>query len=356
MKSYLPVNLHQFEIIDEGKKYLKIYHPQVYGRLEALGSIDRDQLGTINLQEYLKNAVIEEMSEEHDVIFQGQFVAPKVEKVVAVDSPKCAQCQATISEGKFCKAHAWIEKEPVTESIPESDLSLKFKQADTVRQASEFDSEVQMKNFTKEITDLTNETLAYLKKEELDSPKIKSIKEASDKKAFEVTASAIAGKGPITITFLVKHAEGKFEFPLTEDLNKNIEQAIPETTKVFEQAQKEAFQKMQEVDEGVNLLEQQTEAALRPVKKEASLSKQSEGTNTPRVVDYQSVLKLSKEVFPSSLEVGDVVYIEGTYYRLANKTENQLSQGKDDASYWVFHLVPPLLSEGIKPVYEVRNY
>lgn len=94
------------------------------------------------------------------------------------------------------------------------------------------------------------------------------------------------------------------------------------------------------IQELISPKKQEQETVTRKSSQETSknVKKEGSGAISPQLYQYHPVIRVNK-AFLVGLEIGDYVTIDGRKYVVESDSENQLSKGRGDASYFVLRLV-----------------
>lgn len=86
------------------------------------------------------------------------------------------------------------------------------------------------------------------------------------------------------------------------------------------------------------LVSPKKEEPVSKTSNQKSVKREGSGAISPQLYQYHPVIRVNK-AFLVGLEVGDYVTIDGRKYVVESDSENQLSKGRGDASYFVLRLV-----------------
>ena len=312
--SVVTAALNGFKVVDDGTRYLKIYHTAAYGDLEPIGAISKDEYNTTDkkvlLSEMLKD---EAVSWPADVTFVGEFVEPSV-----------------------IEAHAKEESRYVvkaeTRELPtgtEDDLTWKDKVADSSRLASE----ATQKNYDTLKSRVTQRALSAF----TDAWKTRGRGKATVKNTTS-SWEPESGVGDITIEAEVLDGKDTKLVPFKVTVSGN-NMKLPDFTNLSAML-KEAKVVSNEIT-GEN------------TKKNVALTKKATPMS-PNNTGFQEVVRLPKDFLPATLKVGDIIEVDGLHYKLSSKSEGQLSKEKDTASHWTFLRCPN--DWGNPPTYKQNAY
>jgi hypothetical protein len=309
----ITASLSDFKIVDDGTRYLKIYHTAAYGDLEPIGAISKEEYVTASnksdlLSEMLKD---EAVSWPADVTFTGEFAEP------------------TIVEASVPADTQYVVKADPTLNTPEvgTDLTWKNKVADGDRLAAE----AAQKNMDDLKVRLMQRALSAFndawKARGTGSCNVKNTTSTWDPASgvgeIKIEAEVLDGKDVKLVPFVVNVNGSNMRLP---DFS-NLAALLKEAKIVTNEIQGENIHK--------NVVIEKTAAPMAPSKQ-----------------NYQDVLRLPKDFLPASLKEGDVIAVDGLRYRLTSKSEGQLSNQRDTASHWLFERV----HGDEKPIYRQESY
>lgn len=339
--------LSDFKVVDDGTRYLKIYHTAAYGDLEPIGAVSKEEyVVTAN-----KSALLSEMFKDEaaawtsDVNFTGTFVEPAIVTKIAEEnlqyvvraSNDCATCHHPAHDNKECGMMAPSGKctckgLPIGLEGHSSDRSAyKFTMTDTTRLALEAAD----KNYNDMKTRLEQRAhsafLDHCKAHQVGTVKVKNTTAQWD---------ATSGVGEIKIEAEILDGKDTKLVPFTVGIN-GVKMSLPDFSNL-ESMLKEAKVVNREI---------QGENIYKNVTLEAGVEKTA--ASAPQVNYNQEFLRLPKDFLPASLVVGDVIAVDGLRWKLSSKSEGQLSSQKDGALYWLFERV---YGGDEKPVYRQEGY
>jgi len=302
-----------FKVVDDGTRYLKIYHTAAYGDLEAIGAVSKEEYQAADKKTLLAEMLKDEaVSWSADVNFVGEFTEPTVVEALAAE------------EARFVvKAD--------TRELPadyEDDITWKTKVADSSRLAAE----AAQKSYDDLKSRVTQRALSAFtdawKQRGTGNVKIKNTvstwEPASGMGEITIEAEVLDGKDIKLVPFKVNVSGSNMKLPDFAELPAMLKEA-----KVVA-----------------------TERVGENTKKNISLEKKATPMS-PNNNSFQEVVRLPKDFLPASLKVGDVVEIDGLRFKLASKSEGQLSKERDTASYWLFERCT---NDYAKPVYKQNSY
>lgn len=309
-------SLSDFKVVDDGSKYLKIYHTAAYGDLEPIGAISK--------QEYVttadKGAILSEMFKDEaiswpaDVSFTGTFTEPDVVEAIAAENIQYV-----------VKADSTAIP---TEVVTSSDLSWKYKVSDSMKLALEAEN----KNYDALQSRLTQRALSTFtdawNARHLGNLKIKNTNTKYDNES---------GMGQVTIEAEVLDGKDVKLVPFTVGI-KGTTMKLPDLSNLTSM-----LKDAKVINQDIPVESKQADPIL---KKKASAM-------APTKQNYQEVLRLPKDFLPASLKVGDVIQVDGLRWKLSSKSEGQLSNQRDSASHWLFERVH---GENDKPIYSQESY
>lgn len=310
--SMVTAALNGFKVVDDGTRYLKIYHTAAYGDLEPIGAVSKDEYNTADkkvlLSEMLKDEAI---SWSADVDFVGEFAEPAVIEAHAAE------------EARYVVKAETRELPPGTED----DLAWKDKIADSSRLAAE----AAQKNYDTLKSRVTQRALSAFtdawKTRGTGNIKVKNTSSSWEPESgvgdITIEAEVLDGKETKLVPFKIGVSGNNMKLPDFTNLSAMLKEAKVVATEIT----------------GEN------------TKKNIPLTKKATPMS-PSNNHFQEVVRLPKDFLPATLKVGDVVEVDGLHYKLASKSEGQLSKEQDTASYWLFERC----ENNSKPVYKQQAY
>lgn len=311
--SVVNASLSDFKVVDDGTRYLKIYHTAAYGDLEPIGAVSKEEYVTAD-----KKVLLSEMFKDEavawpaDVAFTGEFTEPAI-----IDAAVPADTNYVV------KADPAIAKEA------EVDQTWNYKTTDTTRLAAE----AAQKSFDDMKSRVTQRALSAF----TDAWKSRGTGNVKIKNTAS-TWELASGVGEITIEAEVTDGKEVKLVPFKVAVSGN-------TMKLPDFTQLSAMLKEAKVVSNVKQGENTTKNIV--IEKKATAM-------SPNRNDFQEVVRLPKDFLPATLKEGDVIEVDGLRYRLSSKSEGQLSNQRDTASYWTFLRVDN--QNSAKPVYKQQAY
>jgi len=316
-------SLNEFKLVDDGTKYLKVYHTAAYGDLEPIGAVSKEEYDgcgdkTSLLTEMFKD---EAVSWPAAVEFTGEFKEPAIEKA------------AHSEEKPYYVVKAW---ETPTDVVENTNTDYKFKSFDNIRFAME-QEELKYNDLKKRIGQRASVVLAdAFRSRKLGNVKITNIATEYDNDSQSgkviIETELLDGKDAKVVPFEIKVSGLSMELP---DLGQIAS----------------LLKKAETVEARNEKLEKEKKAAAEAEKKVKGVKKQATPMAPPNI-GYQEVLRLPKDFLPASLKEGDIIEVDGLYWKLSSKSEGQLSNQRDTASHWTFVRVP----NERNPVYKQQSY
>lgn len=311
--SVVAASLSDFKVVDDGTRYLKIYHTAAYGDLEPIGAISKEEYVTADKKNLLSEMLKDEaVSWPADVNFTGEFTEPAI-------------VEATTETPEYVvKADpAAVNKEA------EVDNTWNYKVADTSRLAAE----AAQRSFDDLKSRVTQRALSAFtdawKSRGTGNVKIKNTAStwemASGVGEITIEAEVIDGKETKLVPFKVSVSGNTMKLPDFTQLSAMLKEA-----KVVSN-------------------EKQGENTTKNISIEKKATPMAPTRN-----NYQEVVRLPKDFLPASLKEGDVIEVDGLRYRLSSKSEGQLSAQRDTASYWTFTRCDN--QNSAKPIYRQEAY
>lgn len=338
----ITASLSDFKVVDDGTRYLKIYHTAAYGDLEPIGAVSKDEYVTSSdkgslLAEMLKD---EAVAWPADVTFVGEFAEPAIVEKIAKENLQYVTKAAAETKCKCGKAVACKGCEACLDhcDCPDMDKEAsawKYKIADTTR----FTIEAQEKNYNDITVRLMQRAVSAFndawKARGTGTARITNTTanwdQASGVGEIKIEAEVLDGKDTKLVPFSVGINGSSMRLP---DFT-NLASLLKEAKVVNKVIQGENIYKNIDLAPGVA----KTATPMAP-------------TNT----GYQEVLRMPKDFLPQSLKVGDVIEVDGLRWRLSSKSENQLSNIKDTSSHWLFERVRTVDNYTAKPTYKQQSY
>lgn len=315
--SVVNASLSDFKVVDDGTRYLKIYHTAAYGDLEPIGAVSKEEYLTADKKTLLSEMLKDEaVAWSADVAFSGEFTEPAIiEAALPADVHYVVKADPVLNkEASLVEESAWT-----------------FKSTDTTRLAAEAAQ--------KSMDDLKSRVTQRALSAFTDAWRTRGTGSAKIKNATS-TWEPSSGVGEITIEAEV--ADGK-EVKLVP-----FKVAVSGSTmKLPDFAQLPSMLKEAKVVSNVKEGENTKKNIAIPLEKKAT-------PMSPNRNDFQEVVRLPKDFLPASLKEGDVIEVDGLRYRLSSKSEGQLSNQRDSASYWTFTRVDN--QNSAKPVYKQQAY
>jgi hypothetical protein len=311
--SVVTASLNDFKVVDDGTRYLKIYHTAAYGDLEPIGAVSKDEYVAADKKTLLSEMLKDEaVSWPADVNFVGEFAEPTILEAAMTEKPHYV-----------VKAYDNVSNE----STSEEDMTWAHKTADKNRLAAEAAQ--------KTLDDLKSRVTQRALSAFTDAWKTRGTGSVKIKNTTS-TWEPQSGVGDITIEAEVLDGKEMKLVPFTVAVNGNT-MRLPDFAQLSSML-KEAKVVSREV-QGEN------------IHKNVVLEKKATPM-APSRNNYQEVVRMPKDFLPASLKVGDVIEVDGLRYKLASKSEGQLSNQKDSASYWLFERC---MSDE-KPIYRQEAY
>jgi len=309
-------SLTDFKVVDDGTKYLKVYHTAAYGDLEPIGAVSKDEYTEAEGLEALLTEMFkdEATSWPADVSFEGEFTEPEITEA----SPAPEDVQYVV------KVDPSLEKE----AEEEVNMEYRYKSHDNIRLSVEKEK-MNYDALQSRITQRAIVTLSdSLRSNRMGTFKIKDASTTYDPETkmgtVVVQTELLDGRDTKLISLEVAINGESMTLPTIDQVTSMLKEAKPVENKPV--IKKEA-------------------------KKKRSLEKKA-GAMSPSNTDYQEVLRMPKDFLPKSLKEGDVIEVDGLRWKLTSKSEGQLSKQKDTASHWLFERVRGYE----KPIYKQESY
>jgi hypothetical protein len=310
----ITASLQDFKLVDDGSKYLKVYHTAAYGDLEPIGAVSK--------AEYVecadKCALLKSMLQDEAVAWPAtiQFTSTFKDPIItaAVKSEEVPQYKTKAFEAPI-------------EVAASEDISFKAKIADSFRLSTEAEQKT-FDDLQNRITQRAVVSLMDALRPKIGNFRIKDTKTSYDteNRSGKVTVQAemLDGRDMKVIPLEVTISNDVMSLPTFEQVT-----SLLKNTKVVESA-----------------IEATTEQKFDDVLVKTATPM------APTNTGYQEVLRLPKDFLPQSLKEGDVIEADGLRYKLVSKSEGQLSNVRDSASHWLFERV----RDDSSPMYRVENY
>lgn len=301
-------SLSDFKVVDDGTRYLKVYHTAAYGDLEAIGAVSKDEYVTAAD----KGALLSEMFSDEavswpaDVNFTGTFAEPEI-------------ITASVPADTQYVVHA--TPEVANEEIVAEATDWKYKVAD----AGRFRIEAEQKNFDDLSARITQRAVSAFndawKSRGTGTCHIRNTKSTWNKDSntgdIIIEAEVLDGKDTKLVPFTIGVNGATMHLPDFVNLSAMLKEA-----KIVDHS-----------IQGENISRNIELAKTAAVEKKATPS-------APQQQQNQDMLRMPKDFLPKTLKVGDIIEVDGLFYKLTSKSEGQLSSQKDSASYWLFERVP----------------
>jgi hypothetical protein len=341
-------DLSQFLLHDDGSDYLKVYHPAldsgrelgVISKAEYESLKDKEAFFKETLENQIKNSILEN---HYELSYAGSFSEPSIQSI---------QVESIITAADFNKetvTKTAALEEPV-EAVEEGNLFLGH-QADSYRQAEEFESQKTQAEIDRLSTKLANEVVAHLRNLRYNDVKVLSV-DNSDAASFKVTASLIDEVGEKVVTFSVPVRDFSYSLPKKEVIAKLVSETADLQSKIAESITQETLDRIQDIDEAELWKENETTAAFE----EEKITKTAGEVGGVQFIGPVDVLNIDKHTLasygiPEDMEIGEKVYADGFHWQLTSKDQNNLSKEANSGSVWTFTKVAPTEKQ---PEHEVK--
>lgn len=306
-------SLSDFKVVDDGTRYLKIYHTAAYGDLEPIGAVSKEEYVSSDKKTLLSEMLKDEaVAWPADVTFTGEFTEPAIiEAAVPAD------------------VHYVVKADPALTKEAEVDQTWNYKVTDSTRLAAEAAQ--------KSLDDMKSRVTQRALSAFTDAWKSRGTGNVKIKNTAS-TWELASGVGEITIEAEVTDGKEVKLVPFKVAVSGNT-MRLPDFTQLS--AMLKEAKVISNVKQGEN-----TTKNIVLEKKATPMS--------PNKNDFQEVIRLPKDFLPASLKEGDVIEVDGLRYKLSSKSEGQLSNERDTASYWTFTRCDNHNSS--KPVYKQQAY
>lgn len=348
----LKADLAQFLLHDDGSDYLRVYHPALDSGKE-LGVISKEEYNSLpdkeaffkeTLENQIKNSTLEN---HYDLSYVGSFSEPSVQSIHVENIVTAADLEPRETVTKT----AALVEEPAVEKEAEEENVFLAHQADTYRQAEEFDTQKTQQDLDRLATKLANEVVAYLRGMNYNDVKVLSV-DNSDTASFKVTASLIDASGDKVVTFAVPVRDLAYSLPKKEVVAKLVSETADLQSKIAESLAQETIERMKEIDDAESWKETETQAAINDDK----ITKTAGEVGGVQFIGPVDVLNIDKHTLasngiPEDMEVGETIFADGFHWKLTSKDKDNLSKEANSGSVWTFTKVAPTDKE---PEHEVK--
>src|ERR1035437_10132901 len=300
-------SLEDFKVINDGSKYLKIYHSAAYGDISPIGAVSKSEYTEcVNKEALLKDMFSDEAQGWPAVVaFRGTFKEPAV-----VD--KISQ------EEVVYKVKAWETPSPVTPV--ESSLATSYKTFEGTRFALEAHKK-SMDDLKERISQRAVVSLTDSLKSKTASLKIKHISTEYDLDSRSgkvcLEAEMLDGKDFKRVPLEVFVSGDSMKLPTFEQITALLKSA------------KSIDREIQSTSTPAYM----TADATAPVTKKADTGFQGSTVLPP------DTLRMNREFLPKTLNVGDTIELDNDNWELTSKEDDQLSTQKESDPHWTFKKV-----------------
>lgn len=303
------------------------------------------------LEALLRDMVVDRFKDKvASIRFVGKFKTPELP-----ETPKALE--------------ASVDKKVATEETPmaPNELELKFTRASGFDQFMNFQMQ-KIASQKQTLVERAASTLAALLNKSYSPTRVLSTSsnleyahEKGHSGDISVQAEVVDKQGSKQITVNMKVAEDKVEMPKEADVAELVAKAISEKDKLQAKFDKEANDKIAQIDAEVAHDAAQVRAAFEGPKgptgkPQPKVEKTAAGSMQPQESQIQPVFKINRHFLPASLQEGAVVDLgDGVRYKLISKHDGtQLDKNADGGNFWTFERVWAQSEE--RPQYRVTNY
>jgi len=314
-------SLEDFKVVNDGSKYLKIYHSAAYGDISPIGAVSKAEYTECTNKEALLKDMFSDEAQgwPATVAFRGTFTEPAIVDKVSAEAP-------------VYKVKAWETASPTLPA--ESPLASSYKTFEGTRFALE------------------------AHKKSLDD-----LKDRISQRAMVSLTDSLRSKAA---ALKIKHIST--EYDLDTRSGKVCLEAEMMDGKDYKMVPLEVFVS----GEGMKLPTYEQITAL--LKSAKIVSKEIQSTSIPTYLTPDAnivtkkadtgfqgstvlppdTLRMNREFLPNTLNVGDVVEVDDDRWELTSKSDDQLSTQKDSDPHWTFKRVPRMPNDK-KPDFKPRN-
>ena len=313
-------SLEDFKIINDGSKYLKIYHSAAYGDISPIGAISKSEYTEcVNKEALLKDMFSDEAQGWPAVVsFKGAFKEPVIADKISI-------------EEAVYKVKAWTTESPKT---PEANsLESRCKSFEGTRFALEAHKK-SMDDLKERISQRAIVSLTDSLKSKAAALKVKHISTEYDLDTRSgkvcLEAEMMDGKDYKMVPLEVFVSGEGMKLPTFEQIT-----ALLKSAKSIDREIK-----------STSVPAYMTPEAATAVTKKADTGYQGSTMLPP------DTLRMSREYLPKTLNVGDIIELDNDRWELTSKSDDQLSTQKDSDPHWTFkkvHSVPKDDEADFKP-------
>lgn len=329
----IEASLADFSLIDDGSNYLKVFHPSLDSGRE-LGVIAKDEYAKSTNKEALLTSILADnvnntqLENAHELSFTGSFVEPAI--TVEAEKPWETKEEEEAEEKKD-------EEETQEKEASEDDVFLSH-QADSYRQATESEEQISQAQFEKTTAQAANSFVAYLQSLNYHGVRVLAVNGTADY-MVSLTASLFdkIGEKIISVSFPIK--DNTYTLPNKETIHKVVAETTDLRTQIASEFEKETLETLQAIDELETYNKQATEAALEDEK----ISKTASNSGGTQYFGPMDTLSIDKHTIglPDDTEIGAKAYVDGFWWQLTSKNEDNLSKEADSGSIWTFTKIAP---------------
>jgi hypothetical protein len=304
--SNVKASLEDFKVVNDGSKYLKIYHSAAYGDISPIGAVSKSEYTEcVNKEALLKDMFSDEAQGwPATVNFKGTFKEPTIVDKISRDE-------------EIYKVKAWTTESPKTPE--ESPLATSYKTFEGTRFALEAHKK-SLDDLKDRISQRAMVSLTDSLKSKAAALKLKHISTEYDleTRAGKVCLEAemMDGKDYKMVPLEVFVSGDGMKLPTFEQIT-----ALLKSAKSIDREIK-----------STSVPAYMTSDAVVPVTKKAD-------GGIGSTVLPPDTLRVNRETLPKSLNVGDIIELDDDRWELTSKSDDQLSTQKDSDPHWTFKKV-----------------
>lgn len=300
--SSVRASLEDFKVINDGSKYLKIYHSAAYGDISPIGAVSKNEYAEcVNKEALLKDMFVDEAQGwPAAVSFKGAFKEPVITDKIS-------------AEDLVYKVKAWTTESPKT---PEANsLESRCKSFEGTRFALEAHQ--------KSLDDL---------KERITQRAIVSLTDSLRAKAASLKVKHIS------TDYDLETRAGKVCLE-AEMMDGRDYKMVPLEVMVSESGMKlPTFEQITALLKSAKSIDREIKSTSTPAYMSSDIvpvvTKKADSTVVP-----PDTLRMNREYLPKTLELGDIIEVDEDRWELQSKSDDQLSTQKDSDPHWTFKRV-----------------
>ena len=304
--SNVKASLEEFKVVNDGSKYLKIYHSAAYGDISPIGAVAKNEYAECtNKEALLKDMFVDEAQGwPATVAFKGTFKEPTITDTVSSEAP-------------VYKVKAWETPSPVTPA--ESPLANSFKTFEGTRFALEAHK--------KTLDDL---------KDRISQRAMVSLTDSLRSKAAALKLKHVSTE------YDVDTRSGKVCLEAEMMDGKDYKMVPLEVFVSGEGMKLPSFEQITALLKSAKIVSKEIQSTSVPPYMSSDVTtiviKQADAGIGSTVLPPDT-LRMNREFLPSTLEVGDIIDLDDDRWELHSKDADQLSNQKDSDPHWTFKRV-----------------